>query len=297
MCGLFFDWKHFLLMLLAVAFLVPRELSAQLPLPVVRIPEEETCAATENSSPFAVDYYVDLGIAAGAVGLAVTGIVLDNGVDGWDKKERFDKDDINAFDKLWYNEYRPAVDDLGTAAVIVNVLALPVGIYTTEAVFQNLPTMELLTVGAMLGESYLLGYGIRNIIKTSVRRTRPYMYTDKWDWNSVKDGDYTLSFPSGHTTDAFMGATFLSYTFWKYYPDSKFRIPVIATSYAIAATTGFLRVASGNHFLTDVMAGAALGSAVGFLVPFVHEKIAKVKYKGQNVLAFDGQTLSATFRF
>mgnify|MGYP002622293417 CR=1 FL=1 len=244
-----------------------------------------------------MDYYADLGIAAGAVGLAVTGIVLDNSVDGWDGKETFDGDDINAFDRSWYNGYRPAVDDLGTAAVIVNVLALPIGIYATEAILQNMPSMELLTVGAMLGESYLFGYGIRNIIKTSVRRTRPYMFTDKWDWKSVDDGDYTLSFPSGHTTDSFMGATFLSYTFWKYYPESRYRIPVIVTSYAIAATTGFLRVASGNHFMSDVLAGAALGSAVGFLVPFVHEKIAAVKFRGQNVLSFDGQSLTATFRF
>ena len=292
-----FDRKYLLILLLAAALLVPQNLSAQMPLPAVRIPEEEACAATEDYTPFALDYYADLGIAAGAVGLTVTGLVLEHSVDGWNKKNHFHKDDINAFDKLWYNEYRPAVDDLGTVAVITNVLALPIGIYATEAIFQNLPPMELLTVGAMLGESYLLGYGIRNIIKSTVKRTRPYMYTDKWDWDSVWDGDYSLSFPSGHTTDAFMGATFLSYTFWKYYPDSKYRIPVIATSYTIAAATGFLRVASGNHFMTDVMAGAALGSAVGFLVPFVHEKISAVKYRGRSVLSFDGQTLAATIRF
>ena len=149
----------------------------------------------------------------------------------------------------------------------------------------------------MLAESYLIGYGVRNIIKSTVRRPRPYMYTDSWDWDSVEDGDYTLSFPSGHTTDAFMGATFLSYTFWKYFPNSKYRIPVIATSYAIAATTGFLRIASGNHFMTDVLTGAALGTAIGFVVPLLHEKVAAVKYRGQQVLSFDGQSLTATLRF
>lgn len=266
-------------------------------LPVVNIPERELSSATEESSPFALDYYADLGIAAGALGFTITGLVLRHRVDGWNGGTVFEKDGINSFDRLWYNEYRPAVDDLGTAAVVLNVVALPFGIYTTETIFQNLPVLDFATVGVMLCESYMLGYGIRNVIKSSVKRTRPYMYTDKWDWDSVRDGDYTLSFPSGHTTDAFMGATFLSYTFWKYYPNSRYRIPVIATSYAIAVTTGILRIASGNHFMTDVMAGAALGTAVGFLVPFVHEKIAKVKYKGQNVLAFDGQSLTATFRF
>lgn len=294
---LFFCRRLLFLFVLVSCSLTPALAYTNDIIPVVNIPDRELCAATEEVSPFALDYYADLGIAAGALGFTITGLVLRNRVDGWDGNGVFKKDGINSFDGLWYNEYRPAVDDLGTAAVIMNVVALPLGIYATETIFQNMPVLEFATVGAMLCESYVMGYGIRNVIKSSVKRTRPYMYTDKWDWDSVKDGDYTLSFPSGHTTDAFMGAAFLSYTFCKYYPNSRYRIPVVAASYAIAVTTGILRIASGNHFMTDVMAGAALGTAVGFLVPFVHTKIAQVKYKGQNVLAFDGQSLTATFRF
>jgi len=29
-------------------------------------------------------------------------------------------------------------------------------------------------------------------------------------------------------------------------------------------------VTSGNHFISDVVAGAAVGSAIGFLVPYLH---------------------------
>ncbi len=281
------------LLLLVLAFLMPRALCAQ---DAPHIPGRELCAATAESSPFAIDYYYDLPIGAVAASLTISGLILEHRVDGWDG-EHYKKRDINEFDRLWYNEYRTAVDDMGTITATANVLALPIGIYAMETVLGNLPPMELTTLGVMLAESYLTGYGIRNIIKSTVRRPRPYMYTGKWEEKHLEDGDFTLSFPSGHTTDAFMGATFLSYTFWKYYPESKFRIPVIAASYTLAATTGFLRVASGNHFMTDVLAGAALGTAVGFLVPFVHEKIAKVKYKGQNVLAFDGQTLTAKISF
>lgn len=265
--------------------------------PIPHIPARELCAATEERSPFAIDYYYDLAMGLGAVSLTVTGLIMEHRVEGWDGEETFSKRNINEVDRFWYNEYRPAVDTMGTVTAMANVLALPVGIYAAEAVMNNLPPGELATVGVMLTESYLTGYGIRNIIKSTVRRPRPYMYRAKWDTEHLADGDYTLSFPSGHTTDAFMGATFLSYTFCKYYPDSKFKIPVIAASYTLAATTGFLRIASGNHFLSDVLTGAALGTAVGMAVPFVHEKIAKVKYKGQQVLAFDGQSLTATLRF
>ena len=40
-----------------------------------------------------------------------------------------------------------------------------------------------------------------------------------------------------------------------------------AALYALAATTGALRVAAHKHFPTDVLAGAALGSAIGWFVP------------------------------
>lgn len=71
-----------------------------------------------------------------------------------------------------------------------------------------------------------------------------------------------------------MGAGFLSYTFCRYFPESKWKIPVIAASYSVAIGTAGLRIASGNHFLTDTIFGAALGTVCGIGVPLVHEFIA-----------------------
>jgi membrane-associated phospholipid phosphatase len=36
---------------------------------------------------------------------------------------------------------------------------------------------------------------------------------------------------------------------------------------ALAATTGYLRIAGDEHHLTDVLAGAAAGTAVGIALP------------------------------
>lgn len=79
-----------------------------------------------------------------------------------------------------------------------------------------------------------------------------------------------MSFPSGHVTLAFSYATFTSYVFCKYNPDSKAKLPVCIISYSLACATAVLRVASGSHFITDVLAGAAIGAAIGFAVPYVH---------------------------
>ncbi len=41
-----------------------------------------------------------------------------------------------------------------------------------------------------------------------------------------------------------------------------------AVGLAGAATVGYLRIAADQHYLTDVLVGAAAGSAIGFAVPY-----------------------------
>ena len=158
--------------------------------------------------------------------------------------------------------YSSTLDHVGTATEVVSMLA--------PAVLLAAPMEDWVPLGIMYVEAALLANGIKEIGKALIFRPRAYMYFDGYPESKVKDGDWRKSFPSGHTTMAFTGATYATYVFSEYFPDSPWKIPVIVGSYAFAVATGALRIASGNHFLTDVIVGAIIGSASGFLVPYFH---------------------------
>lgn len=62
-----------------------------------------------------------------------------------------------------------------------------------------------------------------------------------------------LSFPSGHTANAFTGATVLFYEF-------KDTEPLLAWSgYMVATATGILRLTNNEHWMPDVLFGAGIG--------------------------------------
>ena len=68
---------------------------------------------------------------------------------------------------------------------------------------------------------------------------------------------------------AFLSAGFLSATFSAEYPDSPWKIPIIAGVYTLATGIATFRIASGSHFLTDVLTGAAIGSLYGWVIPLL----------------------------
>lgn len=63
------------------------------------------------------------------------------------------------------------------------------------------------------------------------------------------------SFPSGHTSQAFAVATVIAEHYDSVWID--------ALAYGVAALVGYARVVHGAHFASDVVAGAAIGVAVG----------------------------------
>ena len=74
------------------------------------------------------------------------------------------------------------------------------------------------------------------------------------------------SFPSGHTAQAFLSATYLHRELMNpRYDDLKSRKWLITGGYVLATATGSLRIMNNEHWVTDVLAGAAIGILAGNL--------------------------------
>ena len=110
--------------------------------------------------------------------------------------------------------------------------------------------------GKLLASAYIGAAGITYGMKRLIGRKRPL--------------DETLgnpAMPSGHASIIFSVATILGYQ----YP--RWRIPI----YLGAGLVGFSRVYLGRHYTSDVVAGAAIGTAMGMLV--WHKRITLLKWE------------------
>ena len=183
-----------------------------------------------------------------------------------------DKNEMNAFDRSLMFSYNKNLDILSDYCFAYTLASLPVISVLSLEKSKNV----LFTYVIMYGESLLLTYGTAFSLKNGVVRYRPYMYHDCVP--NGKENDYHNSFPSGASAFSFLGATFLSVTFSREFPESEWKLPVIIGAYTLAAGTGAMRILSGAHFLTDVITGAAIGSLYGWLVPYLHLNNAKSRF-------------------
>jgi hypothetical protein len=134
-------------------------------------------------------------------------------------------------------------------------------------------------VGAEMAMMHLQTLGLTaalvGVSKVAFSRERPYgrlcgseLSADSTD---CIDDDRYMSFFSGHASFTFASASTIcsQHLRWDLWGGTPAWIPC-STSYVLAATTALLRSAADRHYVTDIVTGAAVGTAIGWLIPWTH---------------------------
>lgn len=112
-------------------------------------------------------------------------------------------------------------------------------------------------------------YGTVVGLKMAIDRERPYQKYPGLIVNGEEGNErYFSSMPSGHAAGAAAFATTLSLRYPQWY--------VIVPSVSWALYTGYARMNLGVHFLTDIIAGYALGAGIAYGVHLLSSHIFKI---------------------
>lgn len=224
--------------------------------------------AWRHRKPHIVDYAAALVLSSLAVGELMLpsgqndahrrgGIVFDDAVrDRWALPTSGDRATASRIsDVLLVTSMTYPVVDVGVAwlALDSSDVAWPMGIIDS----QSLAFSSLVT----------------GVVKRTVDRERPVATACRENPSydpSCRSSALHYSFPSGHTSMAFTGASLacLHHTQLPLYGGGA-DVVACVTALTMATMTGALRIAADKHYATDVLAGGTLGVLSGAVLPWL----------------------------
>lgn len=223
----------------------------------------------------------DLIMVPAGIGLAALGVTLRDATDPITLPEltQLDRGDVNWFDRSatgnWSETWSDRSDEFRN--LVVGTTFLTLGFEGARSLLKGRPG-DGATMAVMLGELYTFLLGTSYTTKALVGRKRPYVFNpqmtveERYQIASSEGNDVFFSFFSGHATSAFAAATFTSTVFTDLFGRSKWSHLVWGSTLTLATMTAYSRVKAGKHYPSDVIVGAAVGSAIGYLVPRLHRR-------------------------
>ena len=165
--------------------------------------------------------------------------------------------------------------DLAIAGLIATSSGLSVFNHSSEALAEAMTILH----------TFAITNFTTTAMKYAVHRRRPKAYSFPGEVSTT--GDHSLSFPSGHSANAFAAATAFSLL----NPESHWAVR--SSFFLLAGFVGYARIAADKHFLTDVIVGAGVGAGSAGVAWWTfespHEAIVEISVKSDE--------LTATWRF
>lgn len=224
---------------------------------------ETVIAPPPSAVPDLSVYHVNLGIDGPIIGITALGALLPVVFESRIIKKQCpcDSGEVNSFDRPVIKMHSQAAANISNLTVVVALVTPPV--WDRIDVGWNKTFMEDFVVYA---EVLSVDSSVSNLVRYTTQRPRPDAY--RISPAPSPPGDFA-SFYSGHTASTFAGLSAAAMTYNLRYGHSVW--PWVITA-GVGFTEAGARVSSGRHFYSDVLVGAAAGTAIGTLIPYLHER-------------------------
>jgi hypothetical protein len=149
----------------------------------------------------------------------------------------WDDEGIKYFEQHPHHNFGKIGSHLGGSIVVAG---LTIGFFSAAQISQG---ERFYASTYDVSQAIIVNQGWTQLMKFAVRRTRP-------------DGSNRVSFPSGHSSNAFAAATVIG----RHYPK------LIVPGYGVATYIAISRMAANKHHFSDIVFGSGFGYGVGRLV-------------------------------
>jgi membrane-associated phospholipid phosphatase len=214
-------------------------------------------------------------VATGIFGaMAIGGLLIPTNGGRWEGENGLDSGVRDAL-RLSGAESRKTADDISDVALVfgMNYVAFDAAVVAWWARGKGSVAYQMAAIDV---ETFAITAGVTSLVKGIAARERPYSDECEEDpitsrTDDCDDDSLNRSFFSGHTSTAFTAAslTCMHHAYLELYDSPVADAVACVAAYGLAATTGGLRIMSDNHYASDVMTGAAVGTVIGLGVPWL----------------------------
>lgn len=221
-----------------------------------------------SKSPYRLHLQKEIAIFASGISLMLASNAVTSNIKNYSEADlaRFSKENVNPFDR---NAVGPSSEAFSNWSYVTNAAL-------TNAVWllflDKKARDDVLKIVTMYAEAHVLYPLVTLWINPLIARKRPFFYSEKETAGNRLKPFAQTSFPSGHANYGFCFAVLFGNLFNEYFPDSQWRYVVWPLALGCATTTAALRYAGHWHYPTDLIAGAATGSLIGWFIPHIHKK-------------------------
>ncbi len=206
--------------------------------------------------------------------------------------ESLDKSDVNWFDRWGVRPYSEKKDNISYIPFYV-AAPLPFLFFAID----NKMRKDFFKLSFLYAEAMTITGVLYTSAAGYTNRLRPMVYSAETPIAKRTDSEQKKSFFAGHVALVATSTFFIAKVFSEYHPDSKIKWLYYSAAGALTAFTAYYRQAAGEHFPTDILLGATVGTLSGILTPAFH-KHKPVKNQHLSILPFGthGAGLTAFYR-